>query len=286
MLQTRSRIFAVRLLFIAALLLAGSVGWYLVRNQDQTLQHPGIHPPNLVLINPPKPSARFSSLPKSVTAQPHQGAFGNVAVPILLIKNVDDALDLEAKTAAIATRVSLSRSADGLDCLIYSERGRRALAVEGCSKIGGAPVPAQPWMGNTPGYSSSADAAKAGINSLSIMPSPKGTILFMSTKSGNQRLPFSGDFMSGDYKILLNYRYAIIMKYKPDYSAEVGILIVDTTPLALVGDVDFPSDVHIMAPRFVLDSQTDGLVVMDGDLKWAMVIDLNPLAVKASQSAK
>lgn len=286
MLQTRSRIFAVRLLFIAALLLAGSVGWYLVRTQDQTLQHPGIHPPNLVLINPPKPSARFSSLPKSVTAHPHQGAFGNVAVPILLIKNVDDALDLEAKTAAIATRVSLSRSADGLNCLIYSERGRRAIAVNGCSKIGGAPVPAQPWMGNTPGYSSSADAAKAGINSLSIMPSPKGTILFMSTKSGNQRIPIGGNFTGAVDKIVPGYRYAVIMKRKEDFTTEVGILIVDTKPLALVGEVAFPSDVPITWPRFVLDSQTDGLVVMDTDLKWAMVIDLNPLAVKASQSAK
>lgn len=286
MFQSGSRIVAACLLLIAAFLTGGGIAWYWGRTPNRTVREQEIPEPNPGLIPQPEPSDGWSSLPKSVTARPLQGAFGDVAVPILLIKNVDDALALEARTAAFETRVSLSRSADGLDCLIYSERGRRAIAVKGCRNIGGGPVPAQPTMGHKPSFTGSLDAAREGIGPFQIMPSPKGTILLMSTKSGDQTIPLVGDFLGEVAKMAPGYRYAVMVKRKQDLATKVGILIVDTTPLALAGEVAFPSDIRAIFPTFVLDSQTDGLVVIEGDLKWAMVIDLHPLAEEASQSAK
>jgi hypothetical protein len=230
-----------------------------------------------------RPSDGSKMFPKNVTATCQQALLGDTAVPVMIVRNVDSALDLEAKTAAIATKVKLSRTADGLDCTVWSERGRRAIQVEGSKTINAIPSPDSNEEGRSPSYATNTDYANAGIKRIDIAPTEEGPRLMISSAFGEKRIPF-GDFRKGECRVIPGYRYAVMTKVKPDFVTPIGVVVVDTQALTLCGEIEYPKDLPKDHPLFVVDPRTNGLVVMDGDLKWMMVVDLGSLATKAARA--
>ncbi|MFH0938546.1 MAG: hypothetical protein V1899_04590 [Planctomycetota bacterium] len=215
---------------------------------------------------------------KGATLKRESITIDNSKISVSAVRNLNEALQADKLTAAISTLVKFSREKDGLKCIAWAKRGKKAVVITPSGDLELTPRPPSVTIGYVPYYSTDSDYEKAGIK-IYMGPTDEGLQLRIRSGTKENRVVV-GDFREGESKLVPGYRFAAVFKMKRDHVTPVSVLIIDTEQVRLAGEVPLPTDMSINQPKFVLDPVTNALAVMDNDLKWLMVVDLQPLTEK------
>lgn len=221
-----------------------------------------------------------TGLPASVKLLRSVVTCAGAELPVGLVTDLASALDLDSPTAAssFTLKVNLGRDAGKLKCMIWSSRGRRALAIDDLNAVSGVLQPAQDWGGQTP---DSIPLDRYTSVNVDIMEMQNGQTLLTFTGHDQYGRPVSlgqhdvGPFRGSTGYAVAEYRYGVLTKYKG--SQYVGALVVDMKAYRPVVSVDLPRGLSGFQPRCVLGPKADAIAVVDGHLKWMHVVDLQPL---------
>lgn len=205
---------------------------------------------------------------------------GEVSLPVALVRRVDLALNLEVPDGACATvtKLKFSRENGKLNCLVFANRGSRALSVDGLQGISRKPAPN---YDKENGACPQNGPVRSGDITAMISSTDRGTKLsFSSYDAKSGKFTDYGEADVGEYNSVEGfgvngYRYAGILKNKR--GIYVGVLVLDMEKYKPVASVDIPSDLFGQQPQCLVDAKTNALVVLDNALQWMHIIDLQPL---------
>lgn len=207
--------------------------------------------------------------------------YGTSIFPCVTIKHVNKVFESEPRTPAHSIEVVLSRKNETLTGLVWTRRGKNAIAFEGVDK---SSVSVKLADNRLVGTHLSPGSTEFLANDITISlrrsregePQPK--MLLVNNQGDHFKVPM-GEYFLADGASAKNYRFACAVKATEKFKP-VSILIIDLKEKKLHCEVPLPEDIEMENLWFYLSDTADAFVAVESKLKWGIVFDLLPQAKK------